>query len=868
MLATFLRKHRGAFWQFTGMALIASMVFFGGPAAVLAQAATSSTTTDQVTGQAGDATTTSATNAASASTSTDSSTKTSVGDSGTSTSQNSNTSTSTSGNASSTDGIPALVDTGDATSSASAIGATNTGVTQTGSSSASTTVANDSALAASTTASSTAQTGSNGASDSDGAGVKTGTASSFGALISLFNIVITNSAGQLIFLQNPLGGVDLTSQIMGAFSSGSSSTASTSSCTLLSCDSPYGSLTAVTTGGADVINTLLVRSGTGLNAVESTDGAALVESGDASAFGNIINIGNLQIIDSRYLIILLNNIGNLIGDIVLPTADFFASLSTSVLLSGDQHIVADNTADVTNNALSTADTGLNTATGTTATIESGHANSGVDLHNFINQNSLGGRPVCFIISVGGIWDGDVVGLPKNFSEENTPFGKIICGSGNASGTKVTSLTASTTNYAKILNNAIVEATTGGNSASGTIAKIKTGNADAFLQILNLVNQNIIGQDWVFALFTISGDWHGNLTFGSKAFWDAVNAQMAVINGQNGNALRLGPAHISIEKQVNPSEITASSTVGYTIKLKNTGDPVYHAKVIDTIYDSNHKPVHQQVWDLDTVGQHEEVDLSYTVVFGASTTPGVYTNEAYLDGYDQNPDIAHNLGRRINSPIAKATLTILGVPEQPFITASEEVCEPYINSYVKYGEANDPADVMKLQHFFLERGATNIKLTGLYDAATRDAVKLFQQQHAGEILSPWGIETATGYVYYTTQRVINETYCDGKRTFGFSPLQQEEIERYRASLEMRRLQGEVVPQEEINNRVGRTDTDTRLASDDTDASAAVSNAVAVDTAAPAESEGVSQTAAAVQAVSSATSSIFKKIRLMIGSIFSR
>lgn len=862
MLATFLRKHRGAFWQFTGMALIASMVLFGGPAAVLAQAATSSTTTDQVTGQAGNTATASTTDTDTTSTSS----VVSVGDNGvsTSTSQNSHTSTSTPSNASSTDGVPALVDTGDATSTASAVGAANTGVTQTGSSSASTTVANDSTLAASTTASSTAQTGSNGASDSDGAGVKTGTASSFGALISLFNIVVTNSAGQLIFLQNPLGGVDLTSQIMGAFSSESSSTASTSSCTLLSCDSPYGSLTAVTTGGADVTNTLLVRSGTGLNTVESTDGAALVESGDASAFGSIINIGNLQIIDSRYLVILLNNIGDLIGDIVLPTADFFASLSTSALLSGDQSVVADNIADVTNNAVSTADTGLNAATGTTATIESGQANSGVDLHNFINQNSLGGRPVCFIVSVGGKWDGHVVGLPKNFSEESTPFGKIICGSGGASGTKVTSLTASTTNYAKILNNAIVEATTGSNSASGTIAKIKTGNADAFLQILNLVNQNIIGQDWVFALFTISGNWKGDLMFGSRAFWDAVNAQMAVINGQGSSALRLGPANVSIEKQSNPSQITGSSTVGYAIKIKNTGDPVYHAKLIDTIYDANHKPIHQQVWDLETIGQHEEIGLSYTVVFAASSTPGVYTNEAYLDGYDQNPDIAHNLGRRINSPIAKATLTVLGAPQQPFIAASEEVCEPYIKSYIKYGEANDPADVMKLQNFLIEHEhATGIKLTGLYDAATRDAVKLFQEKHAGEILSPWGIETATGYVYYTTQRVINETYCDGKRAFGFSPLQQEEIERYRTSLELRRLQGEVIPQEEINERVGQAQTETRLASgDDEQATSALAQTES------GLEEGISQTAAAVQAVSSATTSVFNKIRSMIGSIFGR
>ncbi len=840
------------------------MVSFGGPAALFAQTGTSSDqVSDTLAGQEGATSTATSTMTAS----TTSSSSTSIYDDGASTSTQSigDTATSTD-SASSTDGLSAVVVTGDASSTAVVAGTANINTATTGTSTASTTLENDSSLTASSTATSTAQTGANTVADADGALVGTGNADSFGALISLFNIVITNSAGQLIFLQNPLGGVDLTDRFTNVFGS-STVSLGTSTCTLVSCDSPYGALQAVTKGTADVINTLIVRSTTGLNSTESMQGQALVDTGDARAFGSIVNIGNLQIIDSRYLIILLNNIGNLVGDVVLPTADFFASLARGVSLAGDQSVVTDNTADITNNALSTADTGNNAATGTQESdIETGQARSGVDVHNFINQNSLGGRPVCFIVSVGGTWDGKVVGLPDNFSQENTPFGKILCGSGTGSSTALTShLSASTTNYAKILNNAIVEATTGSNSASGTIAKIKTGDANAFLQILNLVDQNIIGTDWVFALFTISGDWHGDLTFGSKAFWDAINAQVAVLGGQGGgNVLRLGPADISVQKQVSTTDITGSSTVGYAVKVYNTGDPVYHAKLIDTIYDSDHNPIHRQVWDLDTIGRHEEVDLSYTVVFGASSTPGVYTNEAYLDGYDQNPDIAHNLGRHIVSPVANATLTIHAATVVAMATTTSEVCEPYIGTYIRYGQANNPADVMRLQQFLIEHEhASGIQLTGLYDAATRDAVKRFQEEHAGDILTPWGIESATGYVYYTTQRMINEAYCAGKRTFDYSPEQEQEIERYRTSLEMRRLQGEVVPQEEINNRVGRADTgDTRLASND------VKAVEVTPTVAATPQENVSQTAAVAQAVSSATTSIFGKIRSLIGSIFGR
>lgn len=842
------------------------MVFFGGPAALFAQTGTSSEqTSDAVAGQNGgiDATTTA--------TSTDTSASSSavvVGDNGTSTAHETagETASSATSTASSTDGIAAMVTTGDASSTGVVTSTTNVGSTTIGTSTASTTVQNNSDLTASSTATSTAQTGSNAVADTDGALVATGNAHSFGALISLFNIVITNSAGQLIFLQNPLGGVDLTDRFMSVFSATSTATVGTSTCTLVSCDSPYGSLKAVTTGTADIVNTLIVRSGTGGNTAESEQGPTHVMTGNADAFGSIVNIGNLQIINSRYLVVLLNNIGNLIGDIVLPTADFFASLSNSVSLMGDTSIATDSTADITNSALSTADTGNNVATGTqNADIHTGQAFSGVDVHNFINTNTLGGRPVCFIVSVGGTWDGTVVGLPNSFSQESTPFGKIICGSGTGTSTaSLTRLTASTTNYAKILNNAIVEATTGNNNASGTIAKIKTGDASAFLQILNLVDQNIIGTDWVFALFTISGDWHGDLTFGSKAFWDAINAQVAVLSGQGSSALRLGPANISIQKQVSPTDITGSSTVGYAVKVYNTGDPIYHAKLIDTIYDVNHNPIHRQVWDLDTIGEHEEVDLSYTVAFSASSTPGVYTNEAYLDGYDQNPDIAHNLGRHVVSPIATATLTI-HAPEQPVpVVVAQDTCQPYLTTYIKYGQANDPADVLRLQQFFIEHEhASNIRLTGLYDAATRNAVKQFQEQHAGEILSPWGVQAATGYVYYTTQHMINEIYCNGKRVFDYSPLQLEEIERYRSSLELNRSRGEVVPQEEINDRVGRGPTNTRLAVR-TPQPRIASDTMSLndETNVPAQAQ-----TATVNAAPAATG-IFGKIRAMLGAIFSR
>ena len=51
------------------------------------------------------------------------------------------------------------------------------------------------------------------------------------------------------------------------------------------------------------------------------------------------------------------------------------------------------------------------------------------------------------------------------------------------------------------------------------------------------------------------------------------------------------------------------------------------------------------------------------------------------------------------------------------------------------------------------------LNGVYDETTYQAVKLFQQRYAKDVLTPWGINEPTGYVFITTQLAINNIYCD-------------------------------------------------------------------------------------------------------------
>ncbi len=640
-----------------------------------------------------------------------------------------------------------------------------------------------------------AETGENEAVSKDsGASVKTGNADAFGYLISLFNVAVTNSTGSLLFLKNPLSTeLDFTDRIMNMFNNLMGE--SDGGCSLSGCSLADAVLNIITDNSAEVTNDLVVRAGTGTNTATSDAGLASIDTGNASAFGGIVNFGNLQIVDSRYMIILMANQGNLSGNIVLPDSSFFQTLSTGAKFGANSSFAANNTADVTNNGTANALTGTNTGTASStqenAQISTGNANSDSTAMNFVNQI---GAPVCFIVNVGGKWQGNVVRLPDGFSREKTNYGELICGAGtNSSREGVRGLHATTTNYAKVLNNAIVEATTGNNTAAGAAAKIKTGDADAFVQILNVLNQSIIGQDWIFALFTVSGDWQGNLVFGPDPAGPGSDPLTQVAgqilsstdSGSSGGSPGgyISNPNVTIEKTANIVKASAPAKVDYQIVVKNNkgGGAIYRAKLADTLKGPDGSRVYARHWVLDTIKDGEEVTVKYTVEYNTGIPYGVYNNTAKLTGF-KNESIYV-----FPEPIETATDSVdVQVDEKSDVVAVKDgpQCVPLLQSYMKVGKPGDMEDVKDLQNFLNKWEGEAIDVNGIFDYITVAAVKRFQAKYSGEILTPWGVTEPTGNVYYTTQRKINDLYCVDGDTFGFSEAQLNEINsfknRYEAS----------------------------------------------------------------------------------------
>ncbi|MDQ5893136.1 MAG: binding 1 protein [Patescibacteria group bacterium] len=116
---------------------------------------------------------------------------------------------------------------------------------------------------------------------------------------------------------------------------------------------------------------------------------------------------------------------------------------------------------------------------------------------------------------------------------------------------------------------------------------------------------------------------------------------------------------------------------------------------------------------------------------------------------------------------------------------------YITDYMKLDGTNNTAEVTKLQTFLKNTEKLNVDINGKFDQKTFDAVKAFQAKYVNEIMAPWGVNTPTGQVFFTTKKKINEIYC--KSTFTLTPAQIAQIEAYRKGI----VDGTVEVAAEIN-----------------------------------------------------------------------
>lgn len=415
---------------------------------------------------------------------------------------------------------PAIIETGDAGAGVAAGTDANYSDISSLSGDLTATTTNDATIDNDTEAS--AETGDNTAASPGGAIVDTGTAAAFANVINVANTNIINSTGLLAFLNYIFGsGFDLRALGLDYFLNPNGS----GGCSLSGCADD--DVTINTTNNATITNDVIVHAATGGNTAEGGNGGAYIETGDAYAAANLINVVNSSLIGSNYLLVVGNNFGSLSGDITLPGADFFAQLfSQSPSIGGPLDVSVNNGAEVAGTTTAEALTGDNTATGDGAVVLTGNAVAGGTSANVVNTTEVGGTSFMFLINVIGEWTGNVYGLPDGIGWTRTASGVALMSTGgdlSALGGGCCdggSTTVHATNTATVANNVSVYALTGDNYAGGGDGGsfVDTGNAYAAANSVNIVNTNILGRNWIFAIFNIFGDWTGNVSFGHPDLW--------------------------------------------------------------------------------------------------------------------------------------------------------------------------------------------------------------------------------------------------------------------------------------------------------------------------------------------------------------
>lgn len=263
---------------------------------------------------------------------------------------------------------------------------------------------------------------------------------------------------------------------------------------------------------AQIENIAKSEAKTGNNTI-SGDGS--IETGNAEAAGIIVNIVNQNIVGSKWLLTIINVFGTWIGDLIVPGEGLLV-LPESTTYS-DLEVLNENTANISNTANATSDSGSNTATGSAnmesnATIQTGSTYANNVVTTIANTNIIKNNWFMLIINNMGSWIGSVFGYDSDSETLSRlysfDFASLI---GTNDQQTHGSLTVHNENYAEIKNTAAAEATTGSNELQGN-GKISTGNAYSQSAILNFVNSNFVGNNWLFGMVNIFGKWDGNLVF--------------------------------------------------------------------------------------------------------------------------------------------------------------------------------------------------------------------------------------------------------------------------------------------------------------------------------------------------------------------
>jgi hypothetical protein len=466
--------------------------------------------------------------------------------------------------------------------------------------------------------------------------IRSGSAIVLANILNLLNTTFINSPGGILFsnFTEEAPTIDLRDASL------------LTSCEESACDGQEG-LEVNIVGDATIDNEILLDAMSGMNdvshPVEGNATTNAIQTGDAIAGLNLVNIANTTFINSQYLIVTLNAFEGVNGDIVFPSLlNFFASAGGSSLASGS---TITNAATVANDVAASADSGSNTTEGSDmSVISTGTADAHTNVFNQINS-ILPNSQISILFRISGTWNGTIFGMPSGVSQVRGPDGSVyIFGNPEeqASHESHAPLLNSTTT-ADINNRVQLGALSGQNAIeNASTSIIATGDALASANIINIANQNVIGRNWILAIIDIFGDFTGNIAFGRPDLWigDRVDAPGIVQNG---------------------------STLTYTITVINNGDSpannvvvkempaLQRLTILDMSLPQDPCVTDAIAWNLGTLQPGDAVEVTYTAQVKGTSQGDRITNTSTVSATETD----NNLEDNTDSTTVTATVFSIG-----------------------------------------------------------------------------------------------------------------------------------------------------------------------------------------------------------------
>lgn len=234
-------------------------------------------------------------------------------------------------------------------------------------------------------------------------------------------------------------------------------------------------------------------------------GSGNLITGDAVAVANTINLTNLNFVGSRMVVFVVNILGSLKGNIILPNLVAYGGPLPEKL-----YVETNQTAEVNADTQAGASTGENTLEGG-GNLSTGNATAMSDSYVLTNLVKIGENWGFLLINYLGDWQGSLQNWQQPGSSEQFDKGLITLekdqeAQGVASGS---SLTVITNQDAEVNSMTSAGANTGTNNLQGS-GELITGEAAAIANSLNLTNFVGVGGSFFFGVINVVGNWLGDL----------------------------------------------------------------------------------------------------------------------------------------------------------------------------------------------------------------------------------------------------------------------------------------------------------------------------------------------------------------------